>query len=54
MLVQACAGLPETGVANEDTWRALMGNPAAVPADLEAFRQKLKVCQRQMTACLHS
>jgi peptidoglycan hydrolase-like protein with peptidoglycan-binding domain len=34
---QACAGLPETGVANEALWRAL-AEPGTAPADLQDVR----------------
>ncbi len=36
-LAQACCGLEESGVANEATWQALLGDkmtPAAFPVDV--------------------
>lgn len=36
-VLQACAGVEESGVADEATWRALLGdkyNPAVPPVDV--------------------
>ena len=38
--LQACAGLEESGVANEATWRALLGDkyqPAVPPVDVSGL-----------------
>lgn len=38
--LQACAGLEESGVADEPTWRALLGEkyqPAAPPIDVSGL-----------------
>jgi len=34
MTFQACSGLADTGMVDEHTWKALMGNPDAVPNDI--------------------
>ena len=37
--MQACNGLPESGVADPATWRALLGAGAS-PADLDTLRSE--------------
>lgn len=34
--VQASAGLPQTGIADDDTWQALLG-PHAEPSDIDTL-----------------
>ena len=38
---QACSGIKETGVCEENTWKALLGNQDAVPNDLLHYRKRL-------------
>jgi hypothetical protein len=40
LCLQACSGLPESGVCDERTWLALLG-PEATPEDLEEVSQLL-------------
>lgn len=49
LLLQACNGLPESGVCDERTWKALLGADAT-PADVEAIRGDESMYEDDMSA----